>query len=135
MMSKYWRMTRLPKHRAIKIKIIYLFEKMKSIKYAVAIITILLLSLWAFEGFTKDKMYITKKDYPMAASEEDLDLFHQSMVDNNVALWFKLQQEGRGWMSKERIEVYILEKKEPNKVKVRSKNTNTEIWTIREALE
>ena len=135
MMSKYWRMMRLPKNRSVKIKIIYLFDKMKRIKSAVAIITILLLSLWAFEGFTKDMIYITKKDYPMAASERDLDLFHQSMVDNNVALWIKLQQEGRGWISKERIEVYILEEIEPNKVKVRSKNTDTEIWTFKEALE
>ena len=118
-----------------KIKIIYLFEKMKRIKSAVAIITILFLSLWAFEGFTEDNIYITKKGYPMAASEEDLDLFQQSMVDNKIALWIKLQQEGRGWISKERIKVYILEEKVPNKVKVRSENTNTEMWTIREALE
>lgn len=118
-----------------KFKIIYLFEKMKSIKSAVAIITILFLTLWAFEGFTKDNIYITKKGYPMAASEEDLDLFHRSIVDNKAALWFKLQQEGRGWMSKEGIEVYILEQKELNKVKIRSKNTITEIWTFREALE
>ncbi len=108
---------------------------MKRIKSAVAILTILFLSLWAFEGFTKDNIYITKKGYPMAASEEDLDLFHQSMVDNKIALWIKLQQEGRGWISKERIKVYILEEKVPNKVKVRSENTNTEMWTIREALE
>ncbi len=108
---------------------------MKRIKSAVAILTILFLSLWAFEGFTKDNIYITKKGYPIAASEEDLDLFQQSMVDNKIALWIKLQQEGRGWISKERIKVFILEEKEPNKVKIRSKNTNTEIWTFREALE
>ena len=71
----------------------------------------------------------------MAASEEDLDLFHLSIMDNNTAIWIKLQQEGRGWMSKEEIEVYILDEKEPDKVKVRSKNTNAEMWTIREALE
>ena len=135
MISKYWIVTKLPKHRAVKIKIISLFEKMKRIKSAVAIITILFLSLWAFEGFTKDNIYITKEGHPMAASEEDLDLFHRSIVDNKVALWFKLQQEGRGWMSKEGSEVYILEEKEPNKVKIRAKNTNTEIWTFREALE
>ena len=111
------------------------FEEMKRTNSAVAIITILFLSLWAFEGSTEDNIYITKKGYPMAVSEGDLDLFHQSMVENNVALWLKLRQEGRGWMSKEGIEVFILEEKEPNKVKVGSKNTDTEIWTMREALE
>ena len=108
---------------------------MNRTKSAVAIITILFLSFLAVEGSTKDNIYITKIGYPMAVTEEDLDLFYRSMADNNVALWLKLRQEGRGWMSKERIEVFILEEKEPNKVKIGFKNTITEIWTIREALE
>ena len=71
----------------------------------------------------------------MAVSEKDLDLFHQSLMNSNAALWLKLQQEYKAWMSKENIEVTIIEESGPNKVKVRYKNAATEVWTYREALE
>ena len=108
---------------------------MKNKTTAVTVIGILLFFFWAFEGSSTDKVYFTKRDYPMAVSERDLDLFHQSMMNNNTALWFKLQQEYRAWMSKENREVTIIEEIEPNKVKVRYKNTKKHIWTFREALK
>jgi hypothetical protein len=108
---------------------------MKNKTYTAAMIGVLLLSLWTSGGLSKDNIYFTKKDYPMAGSEKDLDLFHQSMMNNNAAVWLKLQQEHRAWMSKDNREVTIIEEIKPNKVKVRYRNTKTEAWTFREALK
>ena len=79
-------------------------------------------------------IYVTNKDYPMAVSEEDLELFNYSMKENHIALWLKLQQERKGWLSKPGIEIVIIEKKEPNKVKIRAVDSNDVFWTFEEAL-
>jgi len=68
-------------------------------------------------------VYVTKKDYPMALSKEDLDTFHQS------------KQEGRAWLSRAGVEVYIVENEDSGKIKIKSKNATQEIWTLQEALE
>jgi hypothetical protein len=80
-------------------------------------------------------VYLTKKDYPMAFTKEDLDMFHQSMLNDDAAVFLKLRQEGRAWLSRAGVEVYIVENEDSGKIKIKSKNATQEIWTLQEALE
>jgi len=100
---------------------------------------LLCILLFAFSGSATGQsgtaVYITKKDFPVAASEADLDLFQYGMTQNHLALWMKLRQEGRGKLSETGREVVIIEEKAPNKVKVRTTDSSQEFWTIKEALE
>jgi len=80
-------------------------------------------------------VYVTKKDYPMALTKEDLDLFHQSILNDDTAVFLKLRQEGRAWMSRAGVQVYIVETEESGKVKIKTQNATQEIWTLQEALE
>jgi len=77
-------------------------------------------------------VYVTKKDYPMALTKEDLDIFHQSILNDDAAVFLKLRQE---WMSRAGVQVYIIETEESGKVKIKSQNSTQEIWTLQEALE
>lgn len=79
-------------------------------------------------------IYIIQKDYPVANSEADLDLFAASMKENRMGLWVKLQQEGRAWLSKPGIAVTIVEKKPPDKVKVQTIDAKDTFWTVEGAL-
>ena len=54
-------------------------------------------------------VYVTKKDYPMALTKEDLEMFHQSILNDDAALFLKLRQEGRAWLSRAGVQVYIVE--------------------------
>ena len=99
-------------------------------KKVVVTISVILSLILVCSALGEDAIYVTKKDYPMAHTAEDLDLFHQSMLNDNVALWMKLRQEGRGWMSKAGLEVYIVEKEDSGKIKIRPKNSSSEIWTL-----
>ena len=78
--------------------------------------------------------YVTKKDYPMAATEEDLDLFARSLSGNDAALFLKLRQEGRARMSVAGVEVCIVEKTDSNKIRIKQKDQTSEIWTLPEAV-
>ena len=80
-------------------------------------------------------VYVTKKDYPMALTKEDLDLFHQSILTDDAAVFLKLRQEGRAWLSRIRVQVYIVETEESGKVKIKSQNATQEISRLQEALE
>jgi hypothetical protein len=80
-------------------------------------------------------VYVTKKNYPMALTKEDLDAFHQSIVNDDAAVFLKLRQEGRAWLSRAGVEVYILETADSGEIKIKTKNTSQEIWTLQEALE
>jgi hypothetical protein len=82
-----------------------------------------------------DTVYVTKKDYPMALTKEDLDIFHQSILNDDAAVFLKLRQEGRAWLSRAGVQVYIVENEDSGKVKIKPKNTTQEIWTLQEALE
>ena len=79
--------------------------------------------------------YLTKKDYPMALTKKDLDMFHQSILNDDAAVFLKLRQEGRAWLSRAGVEVYIVENEDSGKIKIKSKNATQEIWTLPEALE
>jgi hypothetical protein len=80
-------------------------------------------------------LYLTKKDYPMALTKEDLDTFHQSIINDDAAVFLKLRQEGRAWLSRPGVQVYIVENDDSGKVKIKPKNATQEIWTLQEALE
>ena len=82
-----------------------------------------------------DTVYVTKKDYPMALTREDLEMFHQSILNDNAAVFLKLRQEGRAWLSRAGVEVYIIETEDSGEIKIKTKNTSQEIWTLQEALE
>jgi hypothetical protein len=80
-------------------------------------------------------VYVTKKDYPMALTKDDLDTFHQSILNDDAAVFLKLRQEGRAWLSQAGVQVYIVQKEDSGKVKIKAKNATQEIWTLQEALE
>ena len=82
-----------------------------------------------------DTVYVTKKDYPMALTREDLEMFHQSIINDDAAVFLKLRQEGRAWLSRAGVEVYIIETEDSGEIKIKTKNTSQEIWTLQEALE
>lgn len=79
-------------------------------------------------------VYVTKKDYPMALTKEDLDTFHQSIINDDTAVFLKLRQEGKAWLSRAGVQVYIVEDEDSGKVKIKPQNATQEIWTLQEAL-
>jgi len=103
-------------------------------KLAAAMWVILLFLL--FCGASGDNtLYVTKKDYPMAHTLEDLELFNNSIINSQTAIFLKMRQEGRAWMSKGGGEVYVVETVDGNRVKIRAPNSTTEIWTVSEAVK
>ena len=80
-------------------------------------------------------VYVTKKDYPMALTKEDLEMFHQSILNDDAAVFLKLRQEGKAWMSRAGVQVYIVETEDSGKVKIKPQNATQVIWTLQEALE
>jgi hypothetical protein len=102
-------------------------------KAALTITVILFFALFSAAS-ESDTLYVTKRDYPMALTLEDLNLFLESIVNNNGAIFLKLRQEGRAWMSREGLEVYIVGTDGSDKIKIRPNNTNLEIWTLSEAV-
>lgn len=78
--------------------------------------------------------YVTKKDFPTAATVEDLDLFGRSISGNNAALFLKLRQEGRAKMSVAGVEVCIVEKMDADKIRIRPKGGTSAMWTLAEAV-
>jgi len=80
-------------------------------------------------------VYVTKKDYPMALTKEDLEMFHQSIVNDDAAMFLKLRQEGRAWLSRAGVQVYIVQTEDSGKIKIKPANATQEIWTLQEALE
>jgi hypothetical protein len=103
-------------------------------RYSAVICVLFILLAGPAIAVGEDGIFVTKKDYPMAVSEGDLDLFNYSMKENHMGLWVKLRQEGRAWLSDAGAAVVIVEKKAPNKVKVRNIKSNIESWTIEDAL-
>jgi hypothetical protein len=77
-----------------------------------------------------DTLYVTKQNYPMASTEEDLDTFQRSLVNNDTAVFLKLRQEGRAWMSKAGVEVYVVADKGSGTIQIQPKNSTQIIWTL-----
>jgi hypothetical protein len=104
-------------------------------KRVLAAILVILFSL-LFCGAAGDNiLYVTKKDYPMAHTLEDLELFNNSLINNQTAIFLKLRQEGKAWMSGGGVEVYVVETVDGNKIKIRPTTSTTEIWTVSEAVQ
>ena len=103
-------------------------------KKLVATIWLVSLCLLFCDLSAENNLYITKKNYPMAHNIRDLVLFNNSIVNNQTAIFLKLRQEGRAWMSKGGVEVRVVETVDENRVKIRPTNSDTLIWTLSEAL-
>jgi len=105
---------------------------MKKLAAAMWVILFFLLFCGATENNT---LYLTKKDYPMAHTLEDLELFNNSIINSQTAIFLKMRQAGRAWMSKGGVDVYVVETVDGNKIKIRPTNSTKVIWTVSEAVE
>ena len=103
-------------------------------KKSVVTMSTVFLLLIAGVASANDTLYVTKQNYPMASTEEDLDMFQQSLLDNDTAVFLRMRQEGRAWMSKAGVEVYVVEDDGSGKIKIRAKNSTEIIWTLQEAV-
>jgi hypothetical protein len=98
-------------------------------KSALAMSMIFLLVLVGMAS-ADETLYVTRQNYPMASTEKDLDMFQQSLVNDDTAVFLKLRQEGRAWMSKAGVEVYVVENEGSGKIQIRPKNSTEIIWTL-----
>jgi hypothetical protein len=99
-------------------------------KKSVVTMSMIFLLLLASVASADDSLYVTKQNYPMASTAEDLDMFQQSLLNNDTAVFLKLRQEGRAWMSKAGVEVYVVEEEGSGKIQIRPKNSTEIIWTL-----
>jgi hypothetical protein len=97
-----------------------------------SVVTLSMIFLLVLVGLASadETLYVTKQNYPMASTEEDLDMFQQSLLNNDTAAFLKLRQEGRAWMSKAGVEVYVVEEEGSGKIQIRPKNSTEIIWTL-----
>jgi hypothetical protein len=97
-----------------------------------SVVTLSMIFLLVLVGLASadETLYVTKQNYPMASTEEDLDMFQQSLLNNDTAVFLQLRQEGRAWMSKAGVEVYVVEDEGSGKIKIRPKNSTEIIWTL-----
>jgi uncharacterized protein YcfL len=95
-------------------------------------VTMMMIFLLVLVGMASadETLYVTRQNYPMASTEKDLDMFQQSLVNNDTALFLRLRQEGRAWMSKAGVEVYVVENEGSGKIQIRPKNSTEIIWTL-----
>jgi len=103
-------------------------------KKSVVVISMIFLLLLVGVASADDTLYVTKQNYPMASTEEDLDMFHQSILNNDTAVFLRLRQEGRAWMSKAGVEVYVVKDEGSGKIQIKLKNSTEIIWTLQDAV-
>ena len=103
-------------------------------KKSVVVISMIFLLLLVCVASADGTLYVTKQNYPMASTQEDLDMFQQSLLNNDTAVFLKLRQEGRAWMSKAGVGVYVVEDDGSGKIKIRAKNSTEIIWTLQGAV-
>ncbi len=104
-------------------------------KKSVVTMSMIFLLLLVGVASADDTMYVTKQNYPMASTEEDLDIFHQSLLNNDTAVFLSMRQQGRAWMSKAGVEVYVVENEGSGKIQIRLKNSTEIIWTLQDAVK
>jgi hypothetical protein len=104
-------------------------------KKLVVIMSMIFLLFLAGVTSADDTLYVTKQNYPMASTEEDLGMFHQSILNNDTAVFLELRQQGRAWMSKAGVEVYVVKDEGSGKIKIRAKNSTEIIWTLQDAVK
>jgi hypothetical protein len=71
----------------------------------------------------------------MASTLADLEMFHHSIVNDDAAVFLELRQQGRAWMSKAGVEVYVVKNEGSGKILIRPKNSTGIIWTLQEAVK
>jgi hypothetical protein len=103
-------------------------------KKSVVVISMIFLLLLVGVASADDTLYVTKQNYPMASTEEDLDMFHQSILNNVTAVILELRQQGRAWMSKAGVEIYVVKDEGSGKIQIRQKNSTEIIWTLKETV-
>ena len=104
-------------------------------KKSVVAMSIIFLLLLVCVASADDTLYVTKQNYPMASTQEDLDMFHQSILNNDTAVFLELRQKGRAWMSKAGGEVYVVKNEGSGRIQIRAKNSTEIIWTLQEAVK
>jgi hypothetical protein len=104
-------------------------------KTSVVTMSMIFLLLLVGVAAADDTLYVTKQNYPMASTEEDLDMFHQSLLNNDTAVFLSMRQQGRAWMSKAGVEVYVVENEGSGKIQLRLKNSTEIIWTLQDAVK
>jgi hypothetical protein len=103
-------------------------------KKSVVVISMIFLLLIVGVASADDTLYVTKQNYPMASTEEDLDMFQRSILNNDTAVFLELRQQGRAWMSKAGVEVYVVKDEGSGKIQIRPKNSTEIIWTLQGAV-
>jgi len=101
---------------------------------AVIILWMIFLLLFVCIASGQDAVYVTRVNYPMAFTLEDLEIFHQSILNDDTAVFLKMKQEGRAWLSKAGTEVYIIETDGSGKIKIQPVYSAKEMWTLQEAV-
>lgn len=104
-------------------------------KKSVVTVSMIFLLLLVGVASADDTLYVTKQNYPMASTEEDLDMFHQSLLNNDTAVFLSMRQQGRAWMSRAGVEVYVVENVGSGKIQIRPKNSTQIIWTLQDAVK
>ena len=103
-------------------------------KKSVVVISMIFLLLIVGVASADDTLYVTKQNYPMASTEEDLDMFQRSILNNDTAVFLRMRQQGRAWMSKAGVEVYVVKDEGSGKIQIRPKNSTEIIWTLQGAV-
>jgi len=103
-------------------------------KKSVVIVSMIFMFLLVGVASADDTLYVTKQNYPMASTEEDLDTFQQSLLNNDAAVFLRMRQQGRAWMSKAGVEVYVVEDEGSGKIQIQPKNSTQIIWTLQDAV-
>jgi hypothetical protein len=99
-------------------------------KKSVVIVSMIFMLLPVGSASADHTLYVTKQNYPMVSTEEDLDTFQQSLLNNDAAVFLRMRPQGRAWMSKAGVEVYVVEDEGSGKIKIRPKNSTAIIWTL-----
>ena len=110
-------------------------KRLSLMKKSVVVISMIFLLLLVGVASADDTLYVTKQNYPMASTEEDLGMFHQSILNNDTAVFLELRQQGRAWMSKAGVEVYVVKDEGSGKIQIRPKNSTEIIWTLQDAVK
>ena len=92
--------------------------------------SMIVLLLFACAASADDTLYVTKQNYPMASTEEDLDTFQQSLLNNDAVVFLRMRPQGRAWMSKAGVGVYVVENEGSGKIQIQPKNSTEIIWTL-----
>lgn len=96
----------------------------------------LLLFVFMFATFSlcaQQKTYYTKDGYVFAFDKETLNRAIKYVSQNDTEALQSMIERQKVFILKENVEVYV-EEQTFSLVKIRPKGTDTEVWTVREAI-